>query len=550
MLLPDPDPVGEHRTQSKKYLYIVPCYNESYQELSLTLNSLVHQRTISGDVRMLLIICDGIVQGADNAETTDKILLRLLNISTVCEFYEYITWDGKSNLLRVHKGIYSADITSPSESLPFVLLVKYINYGKRDSLVLARQLAFAFNSQQHQHCVQGTAAETAADSKSSPTLSSRIIDILQYIYQGPLDYMIGTDADTEFTYECSYHLINGIEKEKGIYGCVGFVDVSPRMNRWSPYIMYQYAEYTVAQCMRRLAQSEITKKVNCLSGCNQILRVCEETCGVAILQRFNYLPQASDIFSHIRSYASEDRNHVCLMLSMFPYTKTTQTLRAVAYTVVPTSVPVFLSQRRRWNLGATVNDIYLISAPGINLFERISAFVSVVTFCLSPFINVATVIFLKNIIASPTWLMLYLSIFILLPLAYSLIIPVFIIPVSFRKTLYYYLARVFLLLTNSIINTVTFVYSIVYMDDVSWGKTRTICPPSPSPTTVNAHHSDTLSLEDDDICLTLATVHEEQNEHGEQEEANSQDLEPTPSPSPSPRKLSEEYFGQFFTSVV
>ena len=361
--------------------------------------------------------------------------------------------------------------------------------------------------------------------------------------------MIGTDADTEFTYECSYQLINGIEKENDIYGCVGFVDVSPRMNRWSPYVLYQSAEYTVAQCMRRLAQSEITKKVNCLSGCNQILRVCDETCGAAILQRFNYLPHASDILSQIRSYASEDRNHVCLMQSMYPYVKTTQTLMATAYTNVPTSVPVFLSQRRRWNLGATVNDIFLIHAPGINIFERISAFVSVVTFCLSPFINVATVIFIKNIIASPTWLMLYLSIFILLPLAYSLLIPVFIIPVSFRKALYYYLARVFLLLTNPIINTVTFVYSIGYMDDVSWGKTRTICPLlHPPSTTEHALYSETLSLEDDDICLTLSTVHEEENEIGEHEEANRQDIEPTP--SPSPRKLSEEYFGQFFTSVV
>ena len=131
--------------------------------------------------------------------------------------------------------------------------------------------------------------------------------------------------------------------------------------------MYQYAEYTFAQCLKRFAQSNITHKVSCLSGCNQILRVTEETCGETILQKFNYLPNENDnIFDHIRSYAIEDRNHVCLMLSTYPYVHTVQTLDAIAYTNVPTTIPIFLSQRRRWNLGANSNDmmlIYLVAFP-------------------------------------------------------------------------------------------------------------------------------------------------------------------------------------------
>ena len=100
---------------------------------------------------------------------------------------------------------------------------------------------------------------------------------------------------------------------------------------------------------------------------------------------------------------------------MYPYVKSTQTLKAVAYTNVPTSMNVFLSQRRRWTLGATTNDMLLVQLPNINPFERIAAFVNVLIFCLTPFVFIATLMFLKAIITAPSMLMLYLSIIIFIP---------------------------------------------------------------------------------------------------------------------------------------
>jgi hypothetical protein len=228
-----------------------------------------------------------------------------------------------------------------------------------------------------------------------------------------------------------------------------------------------------SQCLRRYAQSTITKKVNCLSGCNQILRVSKETCGNAILSVLNYLPEADEsIFNHIRSYASEDRNHVCHMLSMYPYVKSTQTLKAIAYTSVPTSVDVFMSQRRRWNLGAMTNDMLLVYLPDINIFERISAFVNVATYSLTPFIFIATIAFIKAIIEHPSMLMLYLSIIIFIPFLYALCIPVFIRPLSFRNAVYFYMSYLFFILFGSFVKLVTYGYSTAYMDVIKWGKTR------------------------------------------------------------------------------
>ena len=298
---------------------------------------------------------------------------------------------------------------------------------------------------------------------------------MQYIYTDKIDYIIGIDADTIFDYNCTYELIQGIEQDKNIHGCVGLIDINPNMNKYSFYVLYQYAEYIFTQCLKRHAQSTITHKVSCLSGCNQILRISEETCGEKILSVFNYYPKKDDnILTHIRSYASEDRNHVCNMLSMYPYIKTTQSLKAISYTTVPTKVRVFLSQRRRWNLGALTNDMLLVYFPGINIFERVLAFVNILTFALTPFIFIATIYFIISIIEQPTMLMLYLSIFILIPVLYSLLIPIFIKPESFNVSMYYYISYFVFLSCSSIINLFCFTYSISQMDVITWGKTRSI----------------------------------------------------------------------------
>ena len=262
----------------------------------------------------MFIVCDGIVRGKHKSEkndiilknildvnncegeTTDIILKKILNVKDFGEIYEYTTWDGTKNTIKIYKGIYKYLV----DDINFILCIKQINYGKRDSLVLVRRLCYEYNI--------GKDVENQ--------LSVGIHDIFYDIYKANIDYIIGIDADTIFDYNCSYELINSLESNPSNMGCVGYVDINLTHKKYSPYILYQYAEYTFAQCLKRFAQSNITHKVSCLSGCNQILRVTEETCGETILQKFNYLPNENDnIFDHIRSYASEDRNHVCLMLS-------------------------------------------------------------------------------------------------------------------------------------------------------------------------------------------------------------------------------------------
>jgi len=451
-----------HRTTPKKYVYIIPCYNESEEELKNSINSLVLQREVKNDRRSLLIVCDGVSTGKGNRFSTDKILKDLLKIKndTLGEFYDYKTWNNSRNIIKIYNGVY----THANENIEFILMIKNENYGKRDSLVLARKLCYNYNNK---NTINGIAVSDA--------FLTYIYNLYKHIYETSIDYMIGIDADTIFDYNCSYELIQCIEKEPNIFGSVGYVDIQPSktVSNYYPMILYQYGEYMFSQCLRRYAQSNITKKVNCLSGCNQILKVCKETCGHGILNVLNYLPQENEsIFNHIRSYASEDRNHVCHMLSMYPYVKSTQTLKAIAYTNVPTNINVFLSQRRRWNLGAMTNDMLLIRLPGINILERISAFINLFTYSLSPFIFIATILFIKSIIKENSMLMLYLSVLIIVPIIYAFLILILIRPLSFMLAMYYYFSYLFFILIGSIITLLTYTYSVTHMDVIKWGKTR------------------------------------------------------------------------------
>ncbi len=415
------------------YIYLVPCYNESYYELINTFVSILYQRKSNNDNRLLVVVCDGMVMGKDNNKLTNEILLEIFNNKNIPECYEYYTKENEYNKYFLYNGLF--------HNLPYILIIKKNNAGKRDSLVLARKLIY--NNQ-------------------------LIIPTENY------KYIIGVDADTILDYNCSYELIKTMESDPKIHGCVGYVDINYN-NHNNILKLYQYAEYMFAQCLKRQAQSQLTHKVNCLSGCNQILRISDETCGDEIMEKFNYNPNNNDsIFTHIRSIASEDRNHVVIMLSLYPYVKTVQNLNAIAYTNVPTSLDIFLSQRRRWSLGANCNDLLLITLSNIKIVEKISSFINVSIFACTPFIVAATAFFIKSLIEQPTILMLYLSILMIIPFGYGLLIPIFIKRMSFRNALFFYLSYTFFLISGSIVNLLIYFYSLFKMDNIKWGKTRQI----------------------------------------------------------------------------
>ena len=70
--------------------------------------------------------------------------------------------------------------------------------------------------------------------------------------------------------------------------------------------------------------------------------------------------------------------------------------------------------------------------------------------------------------------MLYLSIILFFPVLHSFLTPLFIKPLCFKDTLYYYLSYLFFFSFSGAVGLTTFSYSILKMDIIKWGKTRLI----------------------------------------------------------------------------
>ena len=528
--------------KQSKLLYVLPCYNETENELNNTIESLYNQINVSIHTKLLIIICDGKLpcsngsNGSGDILYTNEILTNILfedYITMSMEFKSsYKIWNDKWNDLEIHIGV--------KNGIKFMIFVKSSNLGKRDSLTLIRRLAHYYNTV--------AATDSATDSATSTTLDDEIesVDFIQYYnYLSPellsfvehcfndktdfyniidinkcdrdgcmpIDYIIGTDADTVLDKLCVNNLLEAVNVSNGgsgggnesggncdsngnVIGVVGFVDV---VKSWNPLVIYQYCEYLYAQCLKRYAQSIITKKVSCLSGCVQLIKVCMETCGNDILDEFNRLPENNEnIFNHIRSYASEDRNHICLMFKMYPYVKTIQSMNAIAYTNVPNTFTKFIRQRKRWCAGATCNDLLLIGNSEHNKWERLQSFVNVMIFILTLFVFIATIIFIISIVNYPSYLILILASIMILPAIYSLCIPIFVYDANanananasrlINKTylgvkihsklyniFYYYIGFIIYNTLGVILSLSVYLYTLYYLDDLNWNNKKINC---------------------------------------------------------------------------
>lgn len=447
---------AEKSEYSKKTLaFLVPCYNENEKELNNTINSLTAQTDIENNKKMLFIVCDGHVKGPDSQTTTNNILKTIFKDDFKEARYfknAYTTWSNDKNSLELLYGTI--------KNIPFIVFIKDSNVGKRDSLVLIRNLVYNYSKKIYNNLL-------------TDEFQSFFNNYVENCGIDNFDYIIGTDADTVFDKQCTSKLLEEIDWDTNTHGVVGFVHVSPEMPKWSPWTIYQFTEYIIAECLRRVQQSIVTNKVSCLSGCVQILRVSEETCGEKILKAFNKCPKKEDnVWRHILSFASEDRNHVCIMLHMYPHVKTRQSLTAKAYTTIPTNIKVFRSQRRRWSLGATSNDLLLTYKSGINLYERIGAMFNVLTYIMSLFIFVATILFYYSIFTHPSLMMLYLSSVIFVPILYEICI-VFWFPFDSKLDIFRFLVGLIVYLVfGALVNIMVSTYSIANVDCFKWGKTR------------------------------------------------------------------------------
>ncbi|EMT64283.1 Chitin synthase 6 [Fusarium odoratissimum] len=449
--------------EPEKMVLLLPCYNETYQELTRSLDSLIAQKNIDNHPRVIFIVVDGNVRGPGMEKTTQEYLLQDILEPGPSRTFEngYRARDGLFMPVKTQTGFY--------KGIPYVFVGKRYNQGKRDSLCFARSLIYHFKQR----------------SENIVTMFNN--ELFEYIGNNfinagldDITYLCGMDADTVFDEYCIWEMIKEIRKNPKLVGVCGHVCVDFDGHNWGYWSLYQSVEYSQTQGLRRMFQSRITGKVNCLPGCCQLIRVDEATFGDAVLrERFGYCPKPNDIMTqHIMGNYSEDSIHASIIFSLFPGKQTAQALRAKAMTIVPQDWKVFLSQRKRWALGSISNEFVMIFRPGIILIERLQSLIAVITWAITPFIIAAFVelliVFAKRgseVMQDPVFLGLICVLFF--RYLYSFCIG-FWLPRNNLERAQYFAGYVMHLFTSPFMNIIILVYSLFHSDDFKWGKTREV----------------------------------------------------------------------------
>ncbi|KAI6762462.1 hypothetical protein HG530_008442 [Fusarium avenaceum] len=384
-------------------VYVIPCYNETYEECTRSLDSLVDQTGLEAHKKAIMVICDGRVRGPGMTKTTgdylnEDIFTHQTQRRTIRG--AYTAWDGQEMDIEISKGFYKVSSS--------------------------------------------------------------------------FDHLIGMDADTVFEEKCVTELLKESYYPNTV-GVCGYVAVDFKDGNWNLWSIYQSAEYTIAQGLRRLHQSIATKKVSCLPGCCQLLKICNETCGdLVLIDLFGYFPQHMDgMLKRIRATASEDRNHICQLLVTFPHAQTRQALSARAYTDVPHSWNVFLSQRRRWTLGATSNDLLLFCAWNTQWWERIVAFSNVLTWSLNVFVIASIGCMIVAFMSQPWWLIMCFAGVMIIPLLYYIVMATWL-PRNLRERAQFLLGLAIFVFLGPFLNIAVMIYAVINMDNFGWGKTRKV----------------------------------------------------------------------------
>ncbi|KAF1811684.1 hypothetical protein P152DRAFT_482717 [Eremomyces bilateralis CBS 781.70] len=442
---------------------VIPCYNETRHELERSLDSLVRQQDLDGHARMALIIVDGNVKGKGMEKTTQEHLLDDILLKSNRTYFRngYRARDGLFMACTVQDGYY--------KGLPYILIGKRYNQGKRDSLCFIRSFLYHF-------CNRSQGIETIFN----PKLFDHLANLLIIHGLNEVDYLVGIDADTVLADDCVSEMVKVIRTDPKLVGVCGHVCVDFGNRPFGFWELYQYVEYSLTQGLRRMFQSRITGRVNCLPGCCQLLRVDQATFGDKVLrEKFGYVPKPNDgMTKHIMGNYSEDSIHASVIFSCFPSKRTAQALKAKAYTVVPDNWRVFLSQRKRWSLGSISNEFVMAWRPGILLIERICSIITCITWFIMPFIIAA--------FAELIWLLVrkgpkiiddhvfigLLSVLVVRYI-YSFLILAWL-PSGFFERLQFFVGFFIHLLASPFMNIIIIVYSLFYSDDFKWGKTREV----------------------------------------------------------------------------
>ncbi|ORZ31697.1 chitin synthase-domain-containing protein [Catenaria anguillulae PL171] len=454
--LPDATPIPD---ELRPYytVVLVTCYSESEAELTKTLDS-VAATEFPDEQKLLFVVADGIITGKGQSKSTPETVLGLMD--------EIL----RHNKARVHVGWYKCG----EHRTPMVVVVKSGNddeqgkpkpgnRGKRDGQIILMDFF----------------SKIMLGERLCPLQFDLFYKIFGLTGVHPLKYeiVLMVDADTNvFLPDSLPRMVACMAQDSSIMGLCGETRIENKSQSWVTRI--QVFEYYISHHLGKSFES-IFGGVTCLPGCFCMYRLKVQRpdklwvpilCSPVIITA--YSENVVDTL-HKKNLLSlgEDRYLSTLMLRNFPKRKMMFVPRALCRTIVPHTLNMLLSQRRRW-INSTIH----------NLLELVLVRQLCGTFCFS--MQFVVMMELFGTVSLPvaiimTFYLIFQTILgnvQLIPLVMLVCIlglPAVLIMLTTRKFVYIYWMIIFLS-SLPVWNFLLPVYAFWHFDDFSWGATRKV----------------------------------------------------------------------------
>ncbi|CAG8501006.1 7695_t:CDS:2 [Paraglomus occultum] len=451
---------------------LVTCYSEGEEGLRVTCESMA-ATDYPDDRKLLFLICDGVITGSGNSQSTPDICVSLMKLLPEFENPQPKSYIAVAAGNKQHNRakVFAGHFPYKGRMVPMVTVVKCGNpdeegkpkpgnRGKRDSQLILMNFfsRVTYNDRM---------SELDYDLF---TKCHRLMGVTPDFFE----IVLMVDADTK-VYENSLRLlINCMCNDPLIMGLCGETKIANKRDSWVTAI--QVFEYYISHHLGKGFES-VFGGVTCLPGCFCMYRLKArkgDDDWVPIITKPEIVQEYSqNIVETLHQknllLLGEDRFLTTLMLRNFPYRKMMFCPQAICKTIVPDEFKVLLSQRRRW-INSTIH----------NLMELVLVRNLCGTFCFS----MQFVVFMELIgtVVLPVAIMLTYSLIIsmilhppkdfasaipLLMLAMVLGLPAILILLTTRKLVYISWMSVYLL-ALPVWNFILPTYAYWHFDDFSW----------------------------------------------------------------------------------
>jgi len=451
-------------------IVMVPCYNEGGEELIKTIDSVLGT-TYPEENKVIFLIADGVVTGSGEELSTPEHLAEILGFEMDPEDDELFEYQAigllTSNMARVYHGYYEVE----DKSLKYLVVVKHGlpmeqtgsakpgNRGKRDSQLI---IMGYFNRIYHGR--ELTELDAA--------IEDALIDL--NMQSDDMRLLMTIDADTRVDEMSVTHMTYSMNQNDQILALCGETKVD---NKWQSWVtMMQVFEYYNNHHMKKAFESAFGC-VTCLPGCFTMYRILNDDGKPLLADDHVYAEYLRNDIDSLHEqnlfHLGEDRMLTTLLLHFFPGMFLSYVPEAQCFTIVPHSMRILMSQRRRW-----INSTYH------NLLEL----TKVKTMCGVCCCSMKTVVWLDlvacMILPASTVYAVYLIFLVaagktqfsvLLLVLYGMIIGVQIVVFILRSRYdFLFWFAYFTIVGVPVFYFILPLYAFWHMDDFSWGETRKV----------------------------------------------------------------------------